>query len=71
MKSERTDHWTKMRPSRAPSSGPAASCHMLSSVDFITTTFESEFLVHTRALDPEILQSQLKKPPEKDSRSVA
>src|SRR5262249_53909686 len=36
-----------MRPSRAWSSGPAASCHMLSSVDCITTTSESEFSVHT------------------------
>jgi transposase InsO family protein len=37
----------KDAPSRARSSAPAASCHMLSSVDFITTTFESEFLIHT------------------------
>src|SRR6266446_5475518 len=37
-----------MRLSRARSNGPAASCHMLSSVDCITTTSESEFLVHTR-----------------------
>jgi hypothetical protein len=36
-----------MRPSRARSSAPAASCHMLSSVDCITTTSESEFSVHT------------------------
>ncbi len=36
-----------MRLSRARSSGPAASCHMLSSVDCITTTSESEFSVHT------------------------
>jgi hypothetical protein len=36
-----------MRPSRARSSGPAASRHMLSSVDCITTTSESEFSVHT------------------------
>jgi hypothetical protein len=36
-----------MRPSRAPSSGTAASCHMLSSVDCITATSVSEFLVHT------------------------
>ncbi len=36
-----------MRLSRARSNGPAASCHMLSSVDCITTTSESEFLVHT------------------------
>src|SRR5215831_1757325 len=36
-----------MRPSRARSSGAAASCQMLSSVDCITATFESEFLVHT------------------------
>src|SRR5205823_1728470 len=35
--------------SRTRSSGPAASCHMLSSVDCITTTSESEFLVHTTA----------------------
>src|SRR6266404_4691658 len=48
MKCERTDHWVKMRPSRARSSAQAASCHILSSVDFITSTFESEFLVHTR-----------------------
>jgi hypothetical protein len=47
MKCEHTERWTKMRPSRARSSGPAASCHVRSSVDFITTTFESEFLVHT------------------------
>src|SRR5438874_1334214 len=33
MKRERTDRWTKMRPSRARSSGPVASCHMLSSAD--------------------------------------
>jgi hypothetical protein len=45
MKRERTDRWTKMRLSR--SSGTAASCHMLSSVDCITTTSESEFSVHT------------------------
>jgi hypothetical protein len=32
-----------MRPSRARPSGPAPSCHMLSSVDCITTTSESEF----------------------------
>ena len=38
-----------MRPSRARSSGAAASCHILSLVDFITATFESEFLVHTTA----------------------
>src|SRR6266436_8517167 len=36
-----------MRLSRARSNGPAGSCHMLSSVDCITTTSESEFLVHT------------------------
>jgi hypothetical protein len=36
-----------MRLSRARSSGTAASCHMLSSVDCITTTSESEFSVHT------------------------
>src|SRR5438128_7109829 len=47
MKREHTDRWTKMRLSRARSSGPAASCHMLSSVDCITTTSESEFSVHT------------------------
>src|SRR5258707_9656706 len=47
MKRERTDRWTKMRLSRARSSGTAASCHMLSSVDCITTTSESEFSVHT------------------------
>src|SRR2546430_1355678 len=39
-----------MRLSRARSSGPAASCHMLSSVDCITTMPESEFLVHTAGL---------------------
>src|SRR5499427_4163503 len=44
-----------MRPARAQSSGPAASCHMLSSVDFITNTFESEFLVHTGAKSPALL----------------
>jgi hypothetical protein len=33
--------------SRSRSSGTAASCHMLSSVDCITTTSESEFSVHT------------------------
>src|SRR6266478_1024910 len=47
MKRERTDRWTKMRLSRARSSGTAASCHMLSSVDCITTTSASEFSVHT------------------------
>src|SRR6266404_6277068 len=47
MKRERTDRWTKMRLSLARSSGTAASCHMLSSVDCITTTSESEFSVHT------------------------
>src|SRR5258707_7699531 len=47
MKRERTDRWTKMRLSGARSSGTAASCHMLSSVDCITTTSESEFSVHT------------------------
>src|SRR5260370_23843447 len=47
IKRERTDRWTKMRLSRARSSGTAASCHMLSSVDCITTTSESEFSVHT------------------------
>ena len=36
-----------MRPARARSSGLAASCHVRSSVDFITNTFECEFLVHT------------------------
>ena len=39
-----------MRPSRARSSAQAASCHILSSVDFITSPFESEFLVHTAAI---------------------
>jgi hypothetical protein len=38
-----------MRPSRARYSGSAASCHMLSSVDCITTTSESEFLLLTAA----------------------
>src|SRR4030088_2093155 len=47
MKREHTDRWIKMRLSRARSSGPAASCHMLSSGDCITTTSESEFSVHT------------------------
>src|SRR5260370_5079751 len=47
MKRERTDRWTKMRLSRARSSGTAASCHMLSSVDCIIPTSESEFSVHT------------------------
>src|SRR5205809_258081 len=47
MKRGRTDRWTKMRLSRARSSGTAASCHMLYSVDCITTTSESEFSVHT------------------------
>jgi len=42
-----------MRHSRAPFSEPAASCHVRSWVDFITTTFESEFLVHT-AIEPVI-----------------
>ena len=41
-----------MRPSSARSSGAAASCHMLSSVGFITTTCESEFLVHTAGRRP-------------------
>src|SRR5205823_4160514 len=50
MKRERTDRWTKVRPSRARSSGPVASCHMLSSADCITTTSESEFSVHTSLL---------------------
>jgi hypothetical protein len=36
-----------MRPSLARSSGPAASSHMLPSMDCITTTSESEFSVHT------------------------
>jgi MerR family transcriptional regulator, redox-sensitive transcriptional activator SoxR len=36
-----------MRLSRARSSGPAASSHMHSSVDCITTTSASEFSVHT------------------------
>src|SRR5258708_6903963 len=36
MKRERTDRWIKMRLSRARSSKPAASSHMLSSVDCIT-----------------------------------
>src|SRR5947209_2472921 len=37
----------------------AASCHILSSVDFITSTFESEFLVHTaRALRAEVKVSE-------------
>src|SRR5947208_429395 len=47
MKREHTDRWTKMRLSRARSSGPEASSHMLSSVDCITTTSASEFSVHT------------------------
>src|SRR6516164_3698481 len=47
MKRERTGRWIKMRPSRDRSNGPGASSHMLSSVDCITTTSESEFSVHT------------------------
>src|SRR5258708_7563772 len=47
MKREHTDRWTKMRLSRARSSGPEASSHMLSSVDCIPTTSASEFSVHT------------------------
>src|SRR5260221_9135486 len=47
MKRERTDRWTRMRLSRARSSGTAASCHMLSSVGCISTTSASEFSVHT------------------------
>jgi transposase InsO family protein len=47
---ETRTRWTKMRLSRARSSGTAASCHMLSSVDCITTTSESEFSVHTGAI---------------------
>jgi hypothetical protein len=39
----------RLRPSRARSTALAASCHMLSSVDFITATFESEFVVRTRS----------------------
>jgi transposase InsO family protein len=42
-------YYDDMRPSRAPSSTPAALCHMLSSADCIITTSESEFLVHTDA----------------------
>jgi hypothetical protein len=41
-----------MRPSRAQSSGAAASCHMLYSAAYITITFESEFLVHTTLIAP-------------------
>jgi hypothetical protein len=41
------------------SSGPAASCHMLSSVDCITTTTESEFLVHTAGLFGDLRLSTL------------
>jgi hypothetical protein len=51
MKRERTDRWTKMRLSRAQSSGPAASCRMLPSVDCITTTSVSEFSVYTGGCD--------------------
>ena len=47
MKREHTDRWTKMRLSRARSSGTAASCHTPSSVGCITTMSESEFSVHT------------------------
>jgi hypothetical protein len=50
MKRERTGRWIKMRPSRDRFNGPEASSHMLSSVDCITTTSESEFSVHTGAM---------------------
>src|SRR5260370_25401912 len=63
MKREHTDRWTKMRLSRARSSGPEASSHMLSSVDCITTTSASEFSVHTPIIATPIpfgLQSSLR-----------
>src|SRR5262245_63305449 len=44
-----------MRSSRARSTVPAASCHVRSSVGFITNTFECEFLVHTRSARSSLL----------------
>src|SRR6266478_3086974 len=43
IKRERTDRWIKMRPSRARSSGPGGSSHMLSSADCITTASSLSF----------------------------
>ena len=46
-RSERTGHWIKMRRSPARSSRLEASNRTQSLVDFITTTSESRFSVHT------------------------
>jgi hypothetical protein len=45
--SERTGHWTKMRRSLARFSGPELLVHTPSLADFITTTSEFRFSVHT------------------------
>jgi len=45
--SERTGHWTKMRRSLAPFSGPESLVHTRSLADFITTTSGFRFSVQT------------------------
>ncbi|MGA7535584.1 MAG: hypothetical protein WBW27_27275, partial [Pseudolabrys sp.] len=45
--SERTAHWIKMRLFLAPFSAPESLGHMRSLADFITTTSECRFSVHT------------------------
>ena len=48
-RSERVDHWIKMRRSLAQFSGPEASYRAPSLADSITITFALRFSVHTRA----------------------
>src|SRR5450755_1761408 len=50
MRRGRTWHWTRMRPFLARFSESVWSGHLASWADFITTTSELKFLVHTRVL---------------------
>src|SRR5450755_2913931 len=50
MRRGRTWHWTRMRPFLARFSESVCSGHLPSWADFITTTSELKFLVHTRVL---------------------
>src|SRR5690348_14125248 len=48
-RSERTDHWVRMRRSFDRFSQPETSNHTLFLVDFITITYVPRFSVHTAA----------------------
>jgi len=62
-RSGRTDHWIKMRRSPVRFSRSEALNRTLSLVDFITTTFESRFSVHTPPCAP-VGKNTLTKRPE-------